>query len=71
MVKYDFPKDFILGVATASYQIEGSREKLDKCIWDDFAKIDGKVFNHQDGLNACKSYELIDKDIEIIKSLHF
>ena len=71
MVKYDFPKDFILGVATASYQIEGSREKLDNCIWDDFAKIDGKVFNHQDGLNACKSYELIDKDIEIIKSLHF
>ena len=69
MDKYNFPKDFIIGSATAAYQIEGSRENLDSCIWDDYAKIPGKVHNFEDGLVACDSYNRVDEDIKLIKKL--
>ena len=69
MDKYNFPKDFIIGSATAAYQIEGSRENLDSCIWDDYAKIPGKVHNFEDGLVACDSYNRVNEDIELIKKL--
>ena len=69
MYKFHFPKDFIIGTATAAYQIEGGREHLDRCIWDDFAKIPGKVHNFDDGSVACDSYNRVDEDIEILKQL--
>ena len=66
MYKFHFPKDFIIGTATAAYQIEGGREHLDRCIWDDFAKIPGKVHNFDDGSVACDSYNRVAEDIEIL-----
>ena len=69
MDRYNFPKDFIFGAATAAYQIEGARENLDRCIWDDFAKTPGKVYNFDDGLVACDSYNRVDEDIELLKKL--
>ncbi|MBQ8206544.1 MAG: epoxyqueuosine reductase QueH [Bacilli bacterium] len=69
MKEYNFPKDFILGTATAAYQIEGARHNLDRCIWDDYAKMPGKVLNQEDGLVACDSYNRLDDDINILKEL--
>lgn len=42
-----FRDDFVWGVASSAYQIEG-RDALDgagKCIWDTFAE-EGRVQNH-------------------------
>ena len=69
MNRFNFPKDFIIGSATAAYQIEGGRSHLDRCIWDDFAKYSGKVYNNDDGSVACDSYHRVDEDIELIKQL--
>jgi len=49
-----FPKNFIFGTATSSYQIEG--QKFDGCglsNWDTFAKKKGKTFKGQNGSIAC------------------
>ena len=70
MYNYHFPKDFIIGTATAAYQIEGGREHLDSCIWDDFAKIPGKVHNFEDGAIACDSYNRVDEDVALLKQLN-
>ena len=53
------PKDFLFGVATSSYQIEGS--DFGNCglsHWDEFAKSSGRVSNGDDGSIACNHYHL-------------
>lgn len=60
-----FSKDFIFGVATSSYQIEGTHHQF-KSIWDmDYSKID----QHDHGIIACNHVELYKEDIKIIKNL--
>jgi beta-glucosidase len=36
-------KDFLYGVATASFQIEGGIDSRLPCIWDTFCDTPGKV----------------------------
>ena len=65
----DFPKDFKLGVATSSYQIEGTiYGNCGKSIWDDFAE---RKLNGIDGKLACKHIEYFKKDIKLIKDAGF
>ena len=47
MCYYNFPKDFVWGAATASYQIEGAADEDERglSIWDTFCNIPGKVKN--------------------------
>jgi beta-glucosidase/6-phospho-beta-glucosidase/beta-galactosidase len=42
---YQFPKDFLWGVSTSAYQIEGAYNEDGKgaSIWDQFVKIPGKI----------------------------
>ena len=62
----DFPKDFKFGVATSSYQIEGTMfGNCGKSIWDDFAK---RKLNGIDGKLACKHIEYFKEDIKLIKT---
>ena len=60
-----FEKDFIFGVATSSFQIEGTHQKF-KTLWDiDHTKI-------KDGANgniACDHVNLYESDILLIKKL--
>lgn len=66
-----FNKEFIFGVATAAYQIEGAGDTDGRtpCIWDEFAKIDGNVYMKQDGMIACDHYNKYKEDIKLMKEL--
>ena len=65
----DFPKDFKLGVATSSYQIEGTMYgNCGKSIWDDFAE---RKLNGIDGKLACNHIEYFKEDIKLIKDAGF
>lgn len=69
MIRFD--KDFLFGVATASYQIEGAANEdgRGQSVWDTFARKSGKVINNEDGLTACNHYHLYKEDVARIKSL--
>ena len=68
---YNFPKKFIWGAATASYQIEGAGQEDGRgtCVWDIFCKLPGKVINNDNGQNACNHYHLYKEDIRLMKNL--
>ncbi|PMH43226.1 beta-glucosidase [Vibrio sp. 10N.286.49.B3] len=78
MNKYQLPtgsklleKDFVFGVATSSYQIEGGVEEGGRTpsIWDTFCKVPGAVQNGDHGDVACDHYHLWKQDIEMIQGL--
>ncbi len=61
--------DFIYGVATASFQIEGGATNRLPCIWDTFCDTPDKVADSSNGLIACDHYNLWQQDVELIDSL--
>jgi len=71
-VPYQFPKDFLWGVATAAYQVEGAWNVDGKgeSIWDRFSHTVGKVKGADTGDVACDSYHRYKEDIEIAKKLN-
>ncbi len=66
-----FPKDFIWGAATASYQIEGAalEDGRGECIWHRFSHTPGKVFNGDTGDVACDHYHRYYEDVALMKDL--
>ncbi|MDQ3396827.1 MAG: family 1 glycosylhydrolase, partial [Deinococcota bacterium] len=66
-----FPKDFIWGASTASYQIEGAWAEAGKglSIWDTFAHTPGKVAHGHTGDVACDHYHRYQEDIALMKDL--
>ena len=64
-----FSKDFLWGVACASYQCEGAWDEDGKgrSIWDDFSHIPGKVFNNDNGDRACDTYHRWAEDVALMK----
>lgn len=71
MERNDFPKDFIFGVATASYKIEGAYNEDGKVpsIWDVFSHTPGKIKNNENGDVACDHYHRYEEDIKIMKDI--
>jgi len=71
-VPYQFPKDFLWGVATASYQVEGAWNVDGKgeSIWDRFAHTVGKVKGADTGDVACDSYHRYKEDVQVAKKLN-
>ncbi len=67
----NFPREFIFGVATAAYQIEGGVEQDGRgaSIWDTFSHTPGRVVNGDTGDVACDHYHLWEKDLDLIASL--
>ena len=62
-------EDFLWGVATASYQVEGRGEgEKGECIWDKFARNGGVVYNHN-GDNACRQFYHYKEDVRLMKEL--
>ncbi|RDU94878.1 GH1 family beta-glucosidase [Trinickia dinghuensis] len=71
MENYGFDADFVWGVATSSYQIEGAAHEDGRglSIWDTFCKIPGKVVNGESGEIACDHYHRLDQDLDLIAEL--
>jgi len=66
-----FPKDFVWGAATASYQIEGGvkEDRRGESIWDTFCRIPGKIFNGHNGDVACDHFHRYKDDVKLMKEL--
>lgn len=66
-----FPADFIWGVATAAFQIEGAGTEDGKgpSIWDTFCAQPGTIADGSNGLVACDHYHRLDADLDLIASL--
>ncbi|MFT5452254.1 MAG: beta-glucosidase [Enterobacterales bacterium] len=62
--------EFIYGVATASFQIEGGRESRGQNIWDTFCQSTGTIEDGSNGDVACNHYQLWEDDVELIRSLN-
>lgn len=71
MASIYFPSNFVWGVATASYQIEGAWDEDGKgeSIWDRFSHTPGKIMNGDTGDVACDHYHRWQEDIRILKML--
>jgi beta-glucosidase len=66
----DFPKDFLFGVATSSYQIEGhAYGGAGRTHWDDFAETPGNVVRAENGERACDHFHRMDEDLDLIAGL--
>ncbi len=70
-VAADFPRDFVWGVATSAYQIEGATDVdgRGRSIWDDFCDREGKIKDASSGQGACDHYTRFEEDIEILRWL--
>ncbi|MEO1733645.1 MAG: GH1 family beta-glucosidase [Pseudomonadota bacterium] len=68
----DFPKDFLFGAATSSYQIEGHKfGGAGRTHWDTFAETPGNVVRAENGDLACDHYHRFADDFDLLKSGHF
>ncbi|MDI4653569.1 MULTISPECIES: GH1 family beta-glucosidase [Pseudoalteromonas] len=61
--------EFTFGVATASFQIEGARDKRLDCIWDTFCEKHGTIADNSHGDVACDHVARWQQDIEMIADL--
>jgi beta-glucosidase len=67
----DFPGDFVWGVATSAYQIEGAvaEDGRGESIWDRFCATPGRVLDASSGAIACDHYHRWRDDIALMTSL--
>ena len=65
MNELKFPNKFLFGTAVASYQVEGGIYNNDWTIWENKSNsVCVEPCNE-----ACKHYEMLDQDIELLKKL--
>jgi beta-glucosidase len=66
-----FPKNFLWGTATASYQVEGAATEDGRMpsVWDTYAKIPGSIRNGDTGDVADDFYHRYKEDIALMKTL--
>ncbi|MCL1037008.1 GH1 family beta-glucosidase [Shewanella submarina] len=62
-------REFVFGVATAAFQIEGDAASRLPCIWDTFCATPGKIRDHSNGEHACDHVARWQDDVELIASL--
>lgn len=70
-MQYDFPKDFVWGVATAAQQVEGAafEDGRGLSIWDVFSRIPGKIRGGETPDVTCDQYHLYKKDVKLMKDM--
>jgi beta-glucosidase len=67
-----FPKGFVWGAATASYQVEGAFDEDGKglSVWDVFADRQGAVYRGQTGKVACDHYHRYAEDVALMQRMN-
>jgi len=70
-MEVQFPDGFLLGAATAAYQIEGARDEDGKgpSIWDGFAHTPGRIRDGDTGDVACDHYHRMSEDVALMREL--
>ncbi|RUO20866.1 beta-glucosidase [Aliidiomarina iranensis] len=76
MKKINLPKhskllsnEFVFGVATSSFQIEGAANEREPSIWDTFCAQPGRIKDGSNGLIACEHVKRWREDVDLIASL--
>jgi len=66
-----FPDDFVWGVATSAFQIEGAHDADGKgpSIWDSFCRQSGAIADGSSGDVACDHYARWEQDLDMIRDL--
>lgn len=66
-----WPRDFVWGVSTSSYQIEGAAAEDGRgpSIWDTRCRTQGKVANGDTGDVACDHYHRYPEDVALMQGL--
>jgi len=69
--RLEFPRGFLWGTATSSYQIEGAWDQDGKgeSIWDRFSSTPGKIIDGSNGRVACDHYNRFAADFDLMKEL--
>ncbi|CDN73364.1 GH1 family beta-glucosidase [Elizabethkingia anophelis] len=72
LTKEAFGKDFIWGVSTAAYQIEGAHNLNGKgpSVWDKFVQKRNKIFRNHTGDIACDHYNRYIDDLYLMHSMN-
>ena len=67
-----FPSDFLWGMATAAFQVEGAWKEDGKgeSIWDRFSHTPGKIKGAATADVACDHYHRYPEDISLLKELN-
>ncbi len=66
-----FPPEFVWGVATSAFQIEGAafEDGKGESIWDRFCRVPGAIADASNGDVACDHYHRLDSDLDLIAGL--
>ncbi|MCL7986556.1 GH1 family beta-glucosidase [Sphingobacterium sp. lm-10] len=72
LTKAPFGEEFVWGVSTAAYQIEGGYLQDGKgfSIWDDFVRKRGKIANKENGDVACDFYHRYADDLQLMAGMN-
>ncbi|NJM47209.1 MAG: beta-glucosidase [Alkalinema sp. RU_4_3] len=67
----EFPPDFLWGVATSAYQIEGAAavDGRKPSVWDTFSQKWGRTKDGKTGAVACDHYHRFEEDIQLMVAL--
>ncbi|MGI9277273.1 MAG: GH1 family beta-glucosidase [Endozoicomonas sp.] len=70
-MQLNIPDDFLMGAATAAYQIEGAVKEGGRgpSIWDTFSHTPGKIDNGHNADVACDHYHRYQEDVQIMKGM--
>ncbi len=72
IAKARFPADFLWGMATSSYQVEGAwnADGKGESIWDRWAHTPGKIKDGSNADVACDQYHRYKEDVVLLKRLN-
>jgi len=67
-----FPDDFLWGIATSAFQVEGAWNEDGKgeSIWDRFSHKVGKIHGGATADTSCDQYHRYRENIDILRQLH-
>lgn len=69
--RIQFNPSILLGVATASYQIEGAAliDGKGASTWDQFCKLPGAIYQDHHAEIACDHYHRLEEDLDLLAAL--